>query len=237
MRSLPDGCVDLIATDPPYRFKDEGYYRRGKAEDTTNKFKKVHLGKLKHIDCSMGLTFDPVQYLEECNRICKGFNGYFFCNKDLVPDYIGWAKARKYSFDILLWEKYNPMPNHNKHYMVDKEYCIFIRKSGAYFNSRLKMGMYKTIKHYPYQKKRTSHPTEKPLPMLRELILVSSAPEAIVFDGYTGSGTTAIAAQQTGRNFLGCDWDETFVREANEQLAQQPLLTSGFVPVKRRRAA
>lgn len=237
MRTLPDACVDLIATDPPYRFQQKNFYRTQDPSAVTNKFKKVHLRKLSHVDTHMGLSFDPIQYLEECERICRGFNGYFFCNKDLVPDYINWAKGRKYSFDILLWDKVNCMPNHNQHYLIDKEYCIFIRKSGAYFQSKLQMQTYRTVKRYPYQKKRTSHPTEKPVAMLRELILVSSPPGAVVFDGFTGSGTTAIAAQQTGRNFLGCDWDATFVREANEQLAQLPLLTEGFQPLKKARVA
>lgn len=49
------------------------------------------------------------------------------------------------------------------------------------------------------------HPTKKPVELFRYLIRTYTAPGDIVFDGYGGSGTTAIAAQMEGRKFILCE--------------------------------
>lgn len=49
------------------------------------------------------------------------------------------------------------------------------------------------------------HPTQKPLDLMRYLIRTYSKPGDVVFDGYGGSGTTAIAAQMEGRKFIVCE--------------------------------
>lgn len=49
------------------------------------------------------------------------------------------------------------------------------------------------------------HPTQKPLDLIRYLILTYSNEGDMVFDGYVGSGTTRIAAYQERRNFKGAE--------------------------------
>jgi site-specific DNA-methyltransferase (adenine-specific) len=55
---------------------------------------------------------------------------------------------------------------------------------------------------------RTGYPTQKPVALLERMILASSNPADIVADFFCGSGTSAFAAAQHGRKFIGCD--ETF---------------------------
>jgi site-specific DNA-methyltransferase (adenine-specific) len=225
MRSLPAACVDVVVSDPPYRFEKDSYTGRG------NKYRKAMTAKLQHVGAVMGLDYNPRAYLEACEHICKPFNGYFFCNKALVPEYLNFAIERKYNYDILLWHKPSPMPSHNRHYLIDKEYCIFIRSAGAYFNSHLSYRHYKTVKEFSF-KKRSTHPTEKPVQFMKECILVSCPENGIVFDGYTGSGTTGIAALESARHFVGCELDPEFCRVANDALQQTLLFTGHYVPQK-----
>lgn len=49
------------------------------------------------------------------------------------------------------------------------------------------------------------HPTQKPVDLFRYLIKTYSNPGDVVFDGYGGSGTTAIAAQMENRKFIVCE--------------------------------
>jgi len=49
------------------------------------------------------------------------------------------------------------------------------------------------------------HPTIKPVNLVRRLVLDGSAVGAVVFDSFTGSGTTLIACDQTGRRFRGIE--------------------------------
>jgi adenine-specific DNA-methyltransferase len=52
---------------------------------------------------------------------------------------------------------------------------------------------------------RVDYDTQKPLPLLERLISAFSAPGALVADFFVGSGTTACAAEKTGRRWIGCD--------------------------------
>lgn len=52
---------------------------------------------------------------------------------------------------------------------------------------------------------RLGYPTQKPLALLERIIDSSSNPGDLVLDGFVGSGTTAMAAEQLGRRWIGID--------------------------------
>jgi len=52
---------------------------------------------------------------------------------------------------------------------------------------------------------KTPHPTQKPEELLRKLVLASSDPGELVIDPFSGSGTTAVVAQQLHRRWMVCD--------------------------------
>ena len=52
------------------------------------------------------------------------------------------------------------------------------------------------------------HPCEKPLDLMAHIIKTSSLPGDVVFDAFTGSGSTALACRSTGRTFIGCEMGE-----------------------------
>lgn len=62
------------------------------------------------------------------------------------------------------------------------------------------------------------HPTQKPVALMEYLIKTYTNPGELVLDNAIGSGTTAIAAQNTGRNFLGMEKDETYFDAAWERV-------------------
>lgn len=51
------------------------------------------------------------------------------------------------------------------------------------------------------------HPTQKPVDLMRYLIRTYTNPGALIFDGYSGSGTTAVAAEMEGRTAICCEND------------------------------
>lgn len=53
----------------------------------------------------------------------------------------------------------------------------------------------------------TPHPTQKPEELLRRLIFASSNKGDIILDPFSGSGTTLVVAEQSGRRWLGCELD------------------------------
>lgn len=63
------------------------------------------------------------------------------------------------------------------------------------------------------------HPTQKPTDLFRYLIRTYSNPGDVVFDGYGGSGTTAIAAQMEGRKFIVCENHLPYFEASQARLA------------------
>jgi len=51
----------------------------------------------------------------------------------------------------------------------------------------------------------TPHPTQKPEALLRRILLACSSPGDVVLDPFSGSGTTAVVAEQLGRRWLACE--------------------------------
>ena len=56
------------------------------------------------------------------------------------------------------------------------------------------------------------HPTQKSVELMRYLILTYSNKDEMVFDGYMGSGTTAIACIIENRNFIGSEINEKYFK-------------------------
>jgi len=70
-------------------------------------------------------------------------------------------------------------------------------------------------------KERTAfHPCQMPESLLKRIIAVSSNPADCVLDPFIGSGTTAAAAYQLGRNYVGIEISEKYVEKANERLTE-----------------
>ena len=68
------------------------------------------------------------------------------------------------------------------------------------------------------------HPTQKPLDVISKMILNSSDEGDIVFDPFLGSGTTAVAAKQLKRNFIGVEISPEYCEIARQRLRQEVLL-------------
>jgi len=65
-----------------------------------------------------------------------------------------------------------------------------------------------------------SHPTIKNVEFLEWLIQISSNPDDIIFDPFMGSGSTALAAVNTGRRYLGCEIDSEHYQLSQTRLAK-----------------
>ena len=66
--------------------------------------------------------------------------------------------------------------------------------------------------------KKRIHPTQKSLEVFADLIKIHSNENDIVFDPFSGSGTTAVACKMLNRRFIGCEIDENYYQKAIERL-------------------
>jgi len=63
------------------------------------------------------------------------------------------------------------------------------------------------------------HPCQMPESLLKRIIAVSSNAGDCVLDPFSGSGTTAVTAAQSGRNYVGVEISKTYVEKAKKRLA------------------
>lgn len=74
------------------------------------------------------------------------------------------------------------------------------------------------------------HPTEKPLPLMRELVLLFSDEDQLIVDPFMGSGTTGVACLQTGRKFIGIETSEKYFDIACRRIADEFAQGDVFMP-------
>jgi DNA modification methylase len=115
----------------------------------------------------------------------------------------------------MFWGKTNPTPTCNGKYLSDVEYCLMFREKGTSIG-----GTYKTKSKYYISatnvadKKLYKHPTIKPLEIVKNHIINSTKENDIVLDCFCGSGTTCVAAKETGRRYIGMEIDPEYYKIA-----------------------
>lgn len=65
---------------------------------------------------------------------------------------------------------------------------------------------------------RTGYPTQKPVKLIERIINIYTKPDDLILDPYVGSGTTVIAALNTGRRCIGCDSSKAAIEVIKERL-------------------
>lgn len=211
MRRIPDHSIDLIVTDPPYVIETSGAGIYKQAD-------KQYVKELNGIKDG----FDP-RVLDEICRIMKKINVYFFCSqKQIIPLLDYFVKEKKCNWNLLTWHKSNAVPNCGNKYITDTEFILFFREKGVriYGEYSTKFTYYVTPLNQK-DKKEFGHPTIKPLSIVQNFIINSSKEGDIVLDPFIGSGTTAVAALNTGRRYLGFEMNEEYFAIANRRIEEQ----------------
>jgi len=76
-------------------------------------------------------------------------------------------------------------------------------------------------------KRRESHPTQKPVALMRWLVTLVAPKGSLVLDPFAGSGTTLLAAREVGCRAIGIEQDAGYCEIARKRLAQLTLPMEG----------
>lgn len=226
---------DMIFADPPYHLSNGGI--------------SVQSGKMVSVnkgdwDKSKGYETDYLfdkTWLSACRDKLKSdgtiwisgtYHNIFTIARCLVE--LGFR-----ILNCITWVKTNPPPNLSCRYFTHSTECIlWARKDpkvSHYFNYELmrKINGGKQMRDVwrlpaiaPWEKTCGKHPTQKPLCVLSRIIQASTRPGAWVFDPFTGSSTTGIAANLFGRRFLGIDNSVDFLQISKARRMEIDDLTS-----------
>jgi DNA modification methylase len=103
---------------------------------------------------------------------------------------------------LLIWIK-NHVVVGRKDYLPMHELIAY----GWYGTHEFKRSKDKSVLYYPKPHSSPLHPTQKPVGLIRKIILNCTKTGDIVYDPFGGSGTTLIASEQTGRKCLMIEMD------------------------------
>jgi site-specific DNA-methyltransferase (adenine-specific) len=81
----------------------------------------------------------------------------------------------------------------------------------------------------PSAKERTGYPTQKPLALLKRIVLASSNEGDLILDPFCGCATTCVAAQQLDRKWIGIDIEKQAVNILIERLSDDAGLFKDFI--------
>ncbi len=250
LRSMPDGCVDAVFADSPYNLQ-LGAKTLYRPEDQTAA--RAVRDDWDSFASDMEYTEFCRQWLTECKRVLKpdgamwviGSYHNIFKLGSIMQDLGFWI------LNDIVWVKTNPMPNfRGTRFTNAHETLIWAtpQKTGKYtFN-------YETMKKINNGKQMRSdwdiniclgderikdengkslHNTQKPLDLLHRVILSSTKPGDIILDPFMGSGTTAAAAKQLGRNFIGFEREESYIDGALKRLKDVKPMDLSTIEVER----
>ena len=201
LKQLPDKCIDLVLTDPPYGMN----YQSGRRKQKYEKIKDDN-----------NLDWLP-DFLKELKRISKdNAIWYVFCswhNVDVFKQEI--QKIRNIK-NILIWNKNNFGSGDLFCDFAPKyEMCIFCNE-----NKKLNGNRIANVLNFA-KTNNELHPTQKPIDLFETLILKASNPNDLVLDCFSGSGTTAIACHKLKRRFICIEKDKDYYEASVKRLEEE----------------
>ena len=243
MESLPADSIDCIWTDPPYLLSNDGI------TCVAGRMVKVNKGEW---DRSRGVDLDHEfnrTWLAACHRVLKPAGAIWVSGTLHVYLSVGMA-MQQLGFRILndiVWEKPAPPPNLGcRCFTHSTEILLWATKAKKGSKDKHKFN-YEAMKDENAGKQMKSvwrfstpgdeekrlgkHPTQKPIALIARCFRATTDRGDLVFDPFSGSGSTGVAAMKLGRHFVGCEQDKTYAalaaRRLNEAAPGEVVDTTG----------
>lgn len=212
MKEIPDNSVDMVLTDPPYLMN----YRSNR-RTKTEKFKHITNDKDSHDMIS--------EFIKESHRIMKDDTAiYLFCSWHHI-DFFKTEFEKYFNLkNLIVWNKNNHGSGDLKgSYAPKHEFILYGHKGRSLFRGK-RIPDVINIAKVPGSK--MVHPTEKPIELLEIFINNNSDSDSLIFDGFAGSSTLAIACINTNRNYICIEKEKEYVDISNKRISDLLRSTS-----------
>lgn len=216
IKEMPDKSVDLIYTDMPYL-----YVNGGKGAGLLKNEKRKELYSQTIANFNKGIDYS---ILDDFVRVMKHIYIYIWCSREqILPLMKYFIEEKGCIYDLLVWVKTNCTPFSNNTYLPNLEYCLLFREPNATSLNHSPAGSLTKKKYYisgtnVEDKKKYLHATIKPLEYVKNHLKNSTKEGDIVLDPFVGSGTTALAAKELGRQYIGFEINEKYYNIAKDRL-------------------
>lgn len=208
-KDIPSESIDLVVTDPPYKCISGGKpHKKGQPSGMLSK----NDGKIfEHND------INPEEWIPEIYRVLKdNTHCYIMTNTINLENYLRICRESGFELhSVLGWLKNNCTPS--RWYMKNCEFTLFLRKGKA---KPINNAGSKMIHQFDNIIGNKTHPTEKPVELMKFYISNSSNEGDLVFDPFAGTGSTLVAAKELNRKYLGCEKDEKYYQIIKQRINQ-----------------
>lgn len=216
---IEDNSIDTIFADPPYFLSNGGI--------------SVQSGRQVCVDKGNWDKGGTPEYIYEFN-----YQWLSLCRSKLKDNGTIWISGTHHNIHVVMrclqelgykvlntitWQKTDPPPNLScRYFNFSTELIIWARK----WEKKPHKFNYETMKQLngerqmtdvwripavgSWEKQQGKHPTQKPLRLLYRIILAATDEGDTILDPFSGSGTTGIAANLLGRNYIGIEQDKYF---------------------------
>ena len=216
IKTIPDNSIDLILTDPPYNIAQ---YSTGNITIPNHAIINNDLGTwdLKEIN--------PEDFILEFKRILKPKGNIFiFTSYNLIGKWHSIFDPQFDTFQFFVWHKTNPIPNiFKKGFLNSCEMIVCCWNKGHkwnFINQKEMHNFYETpICMGKERIKDPKHPAQKPVKLLKHLINISTDEGDLIYDPFMGIGSTAVAAAELNRSFIGCEIEPIYYNGTKKRLS------------------
>lgn len=226
MHKLKTNSVDCIVTDCPYHIVSGGCTTIPRENGSSGILNRHNT--FTRENAKSGKLFDNndiefKDWLPQVYRVLKDdSHAYIMINARNLKELQTEAEKVGFKFqNILIWDKGNITPN--RYYLNAYEMILMLRKGRA--RNINNMGM-SNILRVPNIIGKKTHPTEKPVDLMKILIENSTNISDIVLDPFMGTGSTGVACKNTDRDFIGIEIDKKYFDIAKERIENTTLRKS-----------
>jgi site-specific DNA-methyltransferase (adenine-specific) len=236
LRSLPDGCADLIIADPPYSLSKDREFGEGAYFQTREEWLawcKQWLLESRRILKPSGNVFVYAIHHNSCFLQTYLYEMGLQYRRQIIWHYEnGWSKYRNSPachYEPILWFAHrNDSTFHviREPYKSQERLRHVITKNGKVWKPHPDGRQAGDVWRFPtlagrrFADERTPHPTQKPLSVSRRLVKHFSNPGDLVLVPFVGSGSECVAALECGRRFLGAEINAAYVEVARNRVTQ-----------------
>ena len=221
LAGLAAGSIDALITDPPY--SSGGMTMGQRAADPRDKYcqHSRDLGRASFVGDNRdqrSFAWWATMWVTECHRIVRdGGYSLIFTDWRQLPLMTDILQAGHFTWrGVIAWDKGGGSRAPHKGYFRHQcEYVVWGTK--GHCPKATHAGPYPGCVKHPVLQSDKHHMTGKPTPLMRDLVQCV-VPGGVVLDPFAGSGTTGVACQQTGRNWIGIE-----IAEGNCEIAARRL--------------
>ena len=198
MKEIPDGSIDAIITDPPYKVTSRGGYTSAGGMMLDSTMRKGNVFKENEVAISQWL---PILY----QKLKESGHCYIMCNNKNLHGFLNAVSQSGFKLvKTMVWAKDNKIMS--QAYMSQIEFVLFLRKGK--FKKINDCGSSDLLSFNNVRNK--NHPTEKPVDLISHLATNSSGEGDLILDPFMGIGTTGVACVNLNRKFIGIEMDEKY---------------------------